>query len=200
MLITNEQGATPIEPDDLYDLLVDVQTHQELNEYEALNITDGIRKASRDKMIRGEGILTVSGILRLHKLMLGDVWKWAGVFRQTDVMFGNRSGVAPVSIHMAVHGLCGTALWWKEAETFSWSETAARFHHELVIIHPFKNGNGRHSRLATDLFCDFAGQPRPSWSGGGSLVAADERRAEYMTALHEADAGDMSRLISFLWS
>lgn len=49
-------------------------------------------------------------------------------------------------------------------------QLAARFHYELVSIHPFPNGNGRHARLATDLLLLRSGQARFSW-GSISLVA-----------------------------
>ena len=37
-------------------------------------------------------------------------------------------------------------------------EIAVRFHHRLVQIHPFPNGNGRHARLIADL--SLAGHKR----------------------------------------
>ena len=39
-------------------------------------------------------------------------------------------------------------------------EIAIRFHHRLVAIHPFPNGNGRHARTMADLVVERLGQPR----------------------------------------
>ena len=44
-------------------------------------------------------------------------------------------------------------------------ELAVRFHHELVRIHPWPNGNGRHGRLATDVLLRSWGRPPFSWGG-----------------------------------
>lgn len=41
-----------------------------------------------------------------------------------------------------------------EHDTFPPDEIAYRFHHKLVWIHLFPNGNGRHSRLMTDIILE----------------------------------------------
>jgi len=78
-------------------------------------------------------------------------------------------------------------------------ELAIRFHHQLVLIHPFPNGNGRHSRLITDLLLQKMGREPFSWGSGGyaALVSQSELRAEYLTALRAADAGDIAPLLAF---
>ena len=59
-------------------------------------------------------------------------------------------------------------------------EIAARFHRDLVWIHPFPNGNGRHSRMMADALLRSLGQTAFTWGNGGSLVAANEVRARYL--------------------
>ena len=76
-------------------------------------------------------------------------------------------------------------------------EIAIRFHHRLVKIHPFPNGNGRHSRLMADLLVRKLGQPRFSWGGGADLVPDGDVRHRYITALRAADAGDIGPLVAF---
>ena len=75
-------------------------------------------------------------------------------------------------------------------------EIAVRFHHRLVLIHPFPNGNGRHSRLAADLLLFYGGLPVFTW-GSTSLTEASLTRQEYLVALREADAGSVERLLRF---
>jgi fido (protein-threonine AMPylation protein) len=43
-------------------------------------------------------------------------------------------------------------------------EIAARFHHRLVSIHLFANGNGRHARMITDALLRINGVERFSWA------------------------------------
>ncbi len=79
------------------------------------------------------------------------------------------------------------------------SETAAWFHHRLVFIHAFSNGNGRHARLLTDLLLIALKQPPFDW-GAGDLVVAGEVRARYLDALRRADGRDYSLLRAFVRS
>ncbi|MGO7624621.1 Fic family protein, partial [Rhizobium ruizarguesonis] len=50
--------------------------------------------------------------------------------------------------------------YWVEHEAFPSDEIAIRFHHRLVAINPFQNGNGRHARLAADLLIERLGGER----------------------------------------
>ncbi len=86
--------------------------------------------------------------------------------------------------------------YWIEHETFPPDEIAVRFHHRLVAIHPFPNGNGRHARLAADLLIERLGGSLFSW-GGGSLANVGELRARYIAALRAADNRDIAPLIEF---
>lgn len=78
-------------------------------------------------------------------------------------------------------------------------EVAARFHHRLVWIHPFPNGNGRHARLLTDLLLAASGAEPFTW-GRGDLEHAGEARERYLAALRAADARDLSPLRAFVRS
>jgi Fic family protein len=71
-----------------------------------------------------------------------------------------------------------------------------RFHHPLVFVHPFPNGNGRWSRLAADLMAVQQGGPCFTW-GSTSLQAPDDVRRAYIDALHAADDHDLSPLVAF---
>ena len=80
-------------------------------------------------------------------------------------------------------------------------ELLARFHHRLVSIHPFPNGNRRHARLAADLLAQAIGSPMPSWSGGANLSGETATRNMYLQALRDADAhGKYDSLIAFMWT
>jgi fido (protein-threonine AMPylation protein) len=80
-------------------------------------------------------------------------------------------------------------------------EIATRFHHRLVWIHPFPNGNGRVSRTMTDLLLESQGTEPFSWGGENiDLVGAGEIRDRYINALRAADAGDYRPLIEFVRS
>jgi Fic-DOC domain mobile mystery protein B len=88
------------------------------------------------------------------------------------------------------------ARFWVENQTFTADEIAVRFHHRLVLIHPFPNGNGRHGRLAADLLAVRLGRPRFSWGSGCLIEPADTRR-RYIEALRAADKGYVKPLLTF---
>ena len=89
---------------------------------------------------------------------------------------------------------------WIENQTYPWIELGTRFHHRLVCVHPFPNGNGRHARLMTDLLLEAHGQPAFSWGASLSsgLDAAGAARTEYISALKAADAKRYDPLIAFV--
>jgi fido (protein-threonine AMPylation protein) len=78
-------------------------------------------------------------------------------------------------------------------------ECAVRFHHRLVHIHPFPNGNGRHARLATDILLRSVGSEEFSW-GRANLLVDNNLRSSYIEALRSADRGNFALLLKFVRS
>ena len=105
-------------------------------------------------------------------------------------------GIDHWSIAVEMRRLLEDAQFWIANRTYSQDEIAVRFHHRLVFIHPFPNGNGRHARLAADLLVTSLGQKRFSW-GRASLKDAGETRRRYITALRCADQHDIEPILSF---
>lgn len=86
--------------------------------------------------------------------------------------------------------------YWIKKKTFEPDEIAVRFHYRLVHIHPFPNGNGRHSRLMADVLVVQLGRPRFTW-GRANLQSAGAVRNQYISAIKMADAGDIKPLLAF---
>jgi Fic-DOC domain mobile mystery protein B len=160
----------------------------ELNEAEQENIVRGQNWA----LNRRRDVLSEKFIRDLHRQMLSDVWRWAGKFRTTE----RNLGIAHREIQVAVRHLLDDARVWIATPTYPPDEIAVRFHHRLVQIHPFPNGNGRHSRLMADLLVMRLGQERFSW-GRGSLRDAGAVRVRYIQALRSADNHDIGPLLAF---
>jgi Fic-DOC domain mobile mystery protein B len=131
----------------------------------------------------------------LHKTMFGDVWSWAGRYRTRETNIG----VAPAEIATAVRSVVDDVKVWVEHRTFAADELAARFHHRLVAMHPFPNGNGRHGRVTADYLVERLGQPAFSW-GSELEVTTPVLRDRYQRALQAADGGDIGPLVSFVRS
>jgi Fic-DOC domain mobile mystery protein B len=91
------------------------------------------------------------------------------------------------------------ARYWADNRTYPASEAAIRFHHRLVKIHPFANGNGRHARIMTDTVLDRIYRTEAiDWTGGYDLQKMNDRRLTYIAALKAADRGDMAPLMTFI--
>jgi transcriptional regulator with XRE-family HTH domain len=76
-------------------------------------------------------------------------------------------------------------------------EIAVRYKHSIVSIHPFPNGNGRHSRICSDILVSRVFK-RPVFPWGGSRLDEEGKtRNRYMMALYAADQGDIKSLLVF---
>jgi Fic-DOC domain mobile mystery protein B len=188
------EGATPIDPEEAQGLIPSLSTQGELNEFEALNISEATVWAQRSRKLRAN-LLSQESLRTLHKRMFDKTWKWAGKYRVTQKNIGCEAW----RISTENTNLVEDVRVWIASSTYLPDEIAARFHHRLVSIHAYPNGNGRHARLATDLLCQQMGVPLPSW-GSGSLVDAGVARVSYLKALRAADQRDLEPLIRFLRS
>jgi Fic-DOC domain mobile mystery protein B len=131
-------------------------------------------------------------VRKLHSRMFDQTWKWAGQYRRTE----KNIGIPAYQIREQLWVLLGDVRYWIEHGTYSPDEIAVRFHHRLVVIHPFPNGNGRHARLIADVLAIKMGRPAFTW-GATDLVRPGEARAQYLEAIRAADKGEMQTLIAF---
>ncbi len=190
------EGATPLTAEDLEGLKLSwVSTQADLNHAEAENILRGRVWASRARR-PPFWYLRDPGLQDLHQRMFGDVWAWAGKLRQRETNIG----IDPRQIPVAMRDLCEeTVAQIGDGSNLAYvtDELAVRFHHLLVLIHPFPHGNGRHSRLATDLLVADLGAEPFTW-GGAELITTTDARSDYLTALRHADSSrDFAPLIAF---
>ncbi len=187
-------GATPLATDETAGLrLTHITTREELNIFEQQNIQQAVAWALGG---RKKDIMSEAFIQQLHQRMFGDVWKWAGQYRTSNKNIGVFSG----EIGIELHKLINDVKFWVEKESFSPDEIAVRFHHRLVAIHPFANGNGRHARLMTDLLLEKQlRRPKFNW-GGATLEQEGSTRSRYIAALRAADQHDYSLLMQFVRS
>jgi Fic-DOC domain mobile mystery protein B len=181
--------ATPLDPDSIAGLKLSYVTNQaELNLAEEANILAALNWSRRRK----DDPLQLPFVLELHRRMFGDVWSWAGTWRRTQTNVGVTAGVIPAR----TLSLLDDVRYWVSNATYSRDEIAIRLHHQLVAIHPFANGNGRHTRLLADLLARRLGSAPFTW-GGRSLSAPSDIRRTSIAALRQADQGDIRALLVF---
>ena len=184
--------ATPLTAEERDGLkLSHIVLRRELNEAEQSNIL----KAEAGLFGRRTDPVKESYGRALHKKMFGDVWRWAGRYRTSD----KNLGVRYVEVLPSLYKVYDDTAFWLAKSVFDTDEIAARFHHGLVVVHPFANGNGRWSRLMADLLLHRCGRNRFT-SGRLSLADPGETRAAYLAALRAADRHEFAPLIAFMRS
>jgi Fic-DOC domain mobile mystery protein B len=192
---SHEDGDTPLDEDESAGLIpAHIVRRAELNAWEAENIREAIAWSERRRV----DMLDLRALRALHQKMFAKTWRWAGTYRTSDKSIGPypwydvprlltdliRDTKAQYAIALdSVDGL---------------DALAVRFHHQLVRIHPWPNGNGRHARLATDLLLRNWGRPPFSWGSRSVGVDAATTRSTYLEALRAADAGRYDALMRFV--
>jgi Fic-DOC domain mobile mystery protein B len=182
-------GQTELDEDDRFGLLhPHVATRDDLFVLEQENIAMALDRPQPTV----EVLLDDKYLRDLHSAMFGEVWEWAGRYRLRETNIG----VDPATISTAVRTLVADVRTWVDHQTYDPDEVAVRFHHRLVSIHPFPNGNGRHGRVAADYLVTALGGRRFGW-GIGLEVSTADLRAAYRQGLERADAGDIGELLVF---
>lgn len=179
-------GATPIGPDHYQFLLPEHQnlrTLAELAEVEAENIIDATLWLE-DQDFPVEQLLKQQFLRELHQRMFGDVWTWAGSLRT----FESNIGVDPHEIAMRWEQVLGNTLWQFENDGLDRVEAGVRFHRQMLAVHCFTNGNGRHARLASNKLAEVAGLGTNLYTWGQRTAGSvEETRIAYIDALAYAD-------------
>ncbi len=159
-------GQTPLDEDEKEGLRIKtISTRGDLDEFEQQNIEKAV-EWTLGRKLKASTIFNESFVRELHRRMYGDVWKWAGEFRKSNKNLGKDKE----QIGAWLKQLNDNALYWIGSKTYSEDELAIRYKHEIVSIHCFPNGNGRHSRLIADVIvnCIF-GKPVFTWSSANTI-------------------------------
>ncbi|MBA4095650.1 MAG: cell filamentation protein Fic [Rhodospirillum sp.] len=187
-------GATPLSEEERFGLKQhSIATRAELNAAEQANIESAhVKLFGRRRQTDPMKIIDEDFVKRVHRQMYSDVWSWAGKYRMSE----KNIGITWPKIRVAVISFLGDATAWVQYGSYPPDEIAVRFHHSLVKIHLFPNGNGRHSRTMADLLTMALGRQRFTW-GGANLGAKGDVRECYIDTLRAADNHSFDALIAF---
>lgn len=186
-------GQTPLTDDERLELRPSFSTRRELNEAERLNINTARIWAMRGAVLGRSDLLTDVFGRELHRRMFNQVWKWAGRYRKTERNLGWEPHRIPEGVRVAFDDTAFRL----NHETYPLHECAIRLHHQLAVIHPWVNGNGRHARLMADLLV-ASGKGKPlTWGAEANLAASGTARSCYIDAIRKADGGDFGHLLKF---
>jgi len=125
---------------------------------------------------------TAADLHAIHKSWLGEIYEWAGDYRQVNVSKGNFPFAAAARVPALMEQFERDVL--ARYTPCNFSERAdvvsalAETHVELVLIHPFREGNGRLARVLSILMALQAGLPLLNFS-----LIAEEKKQEYFVAV-----------------
>lgn len=140
--------------------------------------------------------LTVADLKRWHQLWLGNVYAWAGQERSVNLGKGGFQ-FATASL------LPGLLTDFERQYLKPWTpcghlapdelvNAIAVTHVELIVIHPFREGNGRLSRLLADVMAVQAGHEPLDYTSWG------RNKTAYVGAIHAGFSGDYGPMSQFV--
>ncbi len=180
------------------------QVHMSQVEFEALVI-------AQDKFLKSVGkdtVLSVELIREMHRRWLGRIYAFAGELRSVDITAPAQGDVPAFRFSHAAHLESNLADFeveqlrrytpCHEQDLGALSLQLAEVQAELIMIHPFREGNGRVARWVTDIMALQAGRPILDYEFEGERGLAN--RADYYRAMHVAlmqkDYGPLARLLA----
>lgn len=179
LFFKNREGQTPLDENLRKDLkLRHIQDMTELYEHEIENIAEGIAWIQSTNKNHIDYLVW----MELHRHMLGNIWKFAGKIRNTEL--ANTEFHMPYDIRPGLLALERDLKFWIVNKTHPPKEMAAIFHEKLLSIHPFKDGNGRWSRVLTEFICQREAIEVPTW--GREITDDEVRRKKYIAAIKQA--------------
>jgi Fic-DOC domain mobile mystery protein B len=181
-------GETPI--DDVSGLLLpEVGNRRQLNQVEAENIAVAAAKYLVGRLTDKEAPFTFDWLFELHREMFGRVWKWAGTPRNHNLNLG----CAFYDVEAQVMELVQTIPYWGKGDPSPLIEDAALLHYRAVKIHPFVNGNGRWSRMLSNIWLRKHGAKPVMWPEP-EIGDVSPIRSAYIKAIQAADKGNFKPL------
>ena len=161
--------------------LLGIKTKRKMDLVEALAYERALARLERryDKDHR----FTAQDICQIHKIWLEEIYGWAGKYRKVKLTKGNFPFAFPSEIPKLMKVFEKDSLRHNTPCNFKSRERVikalAEIHAELVLIHPFREGNGRTARILATLMALQADMPRLNFS---SITGRKQKK--YIAAIH----------------
>jgi cell filamentation protein len=170
------------------DNLLGLTNNDLINEHEAKGLTMAELYVFE---LDNETAISTTIIKEIHKLGFGELYDWAGNWRNTQIIVGQLDPPQPNQILQLMYQFVDT-LNYKIESSVTIEEhikTLAFSHYEFIRIHPFNNGNGRTGRILMNwVALKFGYKPLELYHREG------ESRKIYINAMKEGDNGNFAVL------
>jgi cell filamentation protein len=160
-----------------------IRAKRQMDALEALHLSAATDWAIRN--VTADQRFTAADVCRWHRQWLGELYPWAGEYRQVNISKGSFVFAMAAQVPRLMREFERDVLARHTPCTFDDPDEVlqalAITHCELVLIHPFREGNGRVSRLLSTLMALQAGLPLLDFSG-----IKGKQRAAYFAAVQAA--------------
>ncbi len=138
--------------------------------------------------VRDDQMLSAALIMEWHRKWLGNLYRWAGQLRSVDLAkdgfpFANAAQL-PKLLREFESGVLEALTPCRAMSPEQAVRAIAVVHVELVLIHPFREGNGRLARFVADVMAAQAGLDHLDYSAWG------EKQEKYIAAIHAGMDGN----------
>ena len=140
------------------------------------------------KMVHAKKQISQDIIQEIHEIVTKGILKESGKYRTSNIRIAGLKTTLPS--YSKIINLMQVYISNIQKLKLHPIKKAAFIHYELVRIHPFLNGNGRVSRLITNLYLMKMGYP--------PIILKKEDRQKYYQVLKRADDGDLSFFANFI--
>lgn len=194
--------GNPLSPQEVTNIILGDTIPTTKSELEVKNYFDALNYTS--VAAQKQQPPTVGLTLELHtRIMNGVESKKPGQFRSSGVVVGHRNAAGLVIKHQPpAHTVEGIKkklnelfVYLQQPSLYSALIRAGILHHELAFIHPFYDGNGRVTRLATAYYLLINDYDVTKYFILDDYYDLD--RLEYSDKLHSADSGDKTEWLEY---
>lgn len=142
---------------------------------------------------------TAKLICEMHKAWLGELYVWAGQYRTVEMQKGNfrwpPASRVPQNMAAFEQEYLAKLTPCMPGQLALVSESVATIHAELLLVHPFREGNGRLARWLADLMFLQAGYPLPRYNFSGR--GASKHKTTYLNAVIKGYIQELKPLTDF---
>ena len=168
--------------------LLDITSPGDMDELELELLAQLYEAVLLDLLHLPDRRITLQDIKTWHRQWLGNVYSWAGQERSVNMGKGGFLFAAAPQIPRLLATFEQDCLSrWTPCHgmtTATLIEAIAVTHVEFILIHPFREGNGRLSRLLADVMAIQGGHETLDYS------AWEARKGDYISAIHSGLSGD----------
>ncbi|MCX5655222.1 MAG: Fic family protein [Planctomycetota bacterium] len=142
---------------------------------------------------------TAALVCQMHRDWLGGIYEWAGCYRSVEIQKGDfrwpPAYLVAQNMQRLEEGALRRSTPCRSGSISHVAQQVAEVHAELLLIHPFREGNGRLARWLADVMVLQAGLriPRYGFRGRGSQA----RRQRYLEAVRRGYLGEYELLAAF---